>query len=282
VRGFASGVFAWVPMWEIAQTLPGARAFHCAMDRLHPRAKEPRIAAAAMGGGNLLLAALPSVERRRLIARGELVELTSGDVICEQGERISHVYFPIYSFVSLLSSMDESSRLEVGLVGAEGMLGISLMLGVDIAPGRALVQGTGSAVRLGAEQFSRELVQSPGLEQTLKQYLYIVMSQLARTAACTRFHVIEARLARWLLMTRDRAHSNDFYLTHEVAASMLGVRREGITESASALQRRKLIRYKRGNVTVLDGPGLEAAACKCYSAATQIYARFMKYRGCYC
>jgi CRP-like cAMP-binding protein len=246
------------------------------MDRLHTRAKKPRIAEAAIWPGNLLLDALPSAERRELIGRCELVELTLGDVICEQGERISHVYFPIDSFVSLISSTDERSGLEVGLVGAEGMLGISLVLGVNIAPARAVVQGTGSAVRLDAAQFSREIEQSPSLEQALKRYLYILMSQLARTAACARFHVIEARLARWLLMIRDRANSAEFQLTHAVTAYMLGVRREGITESALALQKRRLICYKRGNVTVLDGPGLEAVACKCYAAATQIYARFMR------
>jgi CRP-like cAMP-binding protein len=249
------------------------------MDDLHSRAKEPRIAVAAIEHGNLLLSALPSAELPRLIARCEPVELTFGDVLCEQGEPIPHVYFPIDGYISLISSMDKHSSLEVGLVGAEGMLGIWLMLGVNIAPGRALVQGTGSALQLPAAQFSRALKQSPALEQTLKRYLYVVMSQLTRTAACTRFHVIEARLARWLLMTRDRAHSDEFQLTQEVAAYMLGVRRVGITTAANALQKRQLIRYKRGNVTVLDGLGLGVAACKCYAATAQIYATFMGYRG---
>jgi CRP-like cAMP-binding protein len=246
-----------------------------ASDGVHTQAEEPRITTAAIPRANLLLAALPSADHRKLIARCEPVELTFGDVICEQGERISHVYFPIESFVSHTSSTDEHSRLEVGLVGAEGMLGISLMLGVDIAPGRVLVQGTGSALRLCAAQFSRELKGNSALEQTLKRYLYVVMSQLTRAAACGHFHVIEARLARWLLMTRDRAYSDEFKLTHQVTANMLGVRREGITESAGALQKRKLIRYIRGNVTVLDGPGLEAVSCKCYAAEMQIYARIM-------
>jgi CRP-like cAMP-binding protein len=245
------------------------------MEGAHTRAKKPLIPATASRRRNLLLAALPSAEHRKLIARSELVKLAFGDVLCEQGERIPHVYFPIDSFISLISWMDERSRLEVGLVGAEGMLGVSLVLGVNVAPGRALVQGTGSALRVDATQFSRQIEQSPALEQTLKRYLYVVMSQLTRTAACTRFHLIEARLARWLLMTRDRANCDEFQLTHEVTAYMLGVRRESVTESASALQKRKLIRYKRGNVTVLDGPGLEAVACKCYAAATQIYAQIL-------
>ena len=246
------------------------------MDGMDSGAKQPCIAAAAISRGNLLLAALPSADRRKLITRCQPVKLTFGDVLCEQGEPIPHVYFPIDSFVSLISSMDERSKLEVGLVGAEGMLGISLVLGVNVAPGRARVQGTGSALRLDAAQFSRELKQSPALEQTLKRYLYVVMSQLTRTAACTRFHLVEARLARWLLMTRDRANSDEFQLTHSLAAYMLGVRREGVSESAIALKKHKLIRYNRGTVTILDGPGLETVACKCYAAAMQIYARIMR------
>jgi CRP-like cAMP-binding protein len=229
-----------------------------------------------MRRGNLLLAALPSAGRRELISRCESVELTSGAVLYEQGERTSHIYFPIDSYISLISSMDERSGLEVRLVGAEGMLGIWLMLGVNIASGRALVQGAGSALRLDAAQFSCELNQVPALEPMLKRYVYVVLSQLARTAGCAHFHAIEARLARWLLMTRDRAHSDEFQLTHEVAAQVLGVRREGVTASASVLRKRELIRYRRGNVTILDGPGLEAAACKCYAAARQLYAGIMR------
>lgn len=177
-----------------------------------------------------------------------------------------------------MSSTDEHSRLEVGLVGAEGMLGTSLILGVSIAPGRALVHGPGAALRLDADRFSRAIKQSPVLEQTLKRYLCVIVSQLTRTAACIHFHVIEARLARWLLMMRDRVHSREFHLTQETAAYMLGVRRVGITVAAIGLQKSKLIHYQRGTVTVLDGPGLEGAACPCYAAATQTYARIMRKR----
>jgi CRP-like cAMP-binding protein len=235
----------------------------------------PGVAAVAIRRRNLLLAALPSAGRRKLISCCEPVELTFGAVLCEQGERTSHVYFPLDSYISLFSSMDERSGLEVRLVGAEGMLGIWLMLGVNIASGRALVQGAGSALRLDAAQFSSELNQIPALEPMLKRYVYVVMSQLARTAGCAHFHAIEARLARWLLMTRDRAHSDEFQLTHQVAAQVLGVRREGVTASASALQKRELIHYRRGNVIILDGPGLEATACECYADARQLYARLM-------
>lgn len=246
------------------------------MDGTYSGAREPPIAAGAVRRGNLLLAALPSAERRKLITRCQPVKLAVADVLCEQGEPIPHVYFPMDSFVSLISSMNEHSSLEVGLIGAEGMLGISLVLGVNVAPASAQVQGAGSALRLDAAQFSRELERSPTLEQTLRRYLYVVMSQLTGAAGCTRFHHLEARLARWLLMTRDRASSDEFQLTHKLAAYVLGVRREGVTESASALQKRELIRYKRGTVTILDGPGLEAVACACYAAAMQIYARIMR------
>jgi CRP-like cAMP-binding protein len=163
----------------------------------------------------------------------------------------------------------------VGLVGAEGMLGSSLMFGVNVAPGRARVHGAGSALRLQAAQFSRELKRSPALRQTLNRYLYVVARQLTQTAACSRFHVIPARLARWLLMTRDRANSDEFHLTHEDAAYILGVRRETVTEAASLLQGRKLIRYRRGHVTIVNAPALEAAACKCYAAMEQVYAKIM-------
>jgi CRP-like cAMP-binding protein len=235
----------------------------------------PGIAAGVIRRRNLVLAALPSARRRQLIARCELVELSFGAVLCEPGDRIHHVYFPLDSSISLISSIDGRSR-SVGLVGAEGMLGISLMLGVNVAPLRALVQGAGSALRLDAAQFSRQLKQSPALERALKRYTYVVMSHFARMAVCSRFHLIEARLARWLLMTRDRANSGKFHLTQEVAAYMLGVRRGGITGAANALQKRKLIRYHRGTVTILDGRRLEAASCPCYATAAQMYARLMR------
>jgi CRP-like cAMP-binding protein len=213
---------------------------------------------------NLLLAALPRKSYAQLLPALTPVTLTFGDVLYEPRQRIDQVYFPANSMVSLLTLVENHLALEVGLVGLEGMVGAALALGVERSPVRALVQGGGPAMRMSAGSFRRALGRSPPLLRGLLRYVDTLMSQVTQTAACNRFHVVERRLARWLLMTRDRVRSNEFRMTQDFLSHMLGVRRVGVTEAAGALQRRKLIEYSRGAIRILNGPGLEAAACSCY------------------
>ena len=213
---------------------------------------------------NNLLAALPRSEYQRLLSGMEKIELDFGQVLYDSGDAIKHVYFPDDSLVSLLTVVDRHLALEVGMVGREGMVGVAFALGIDVSPIRAMVQGAGHALRMKTARFRKELRHSLPLQREVLLYSHTLMAQIAQTAACNRFHVIEARLARWLLMTRDRVRADQFRLTHEFLGHMLGVRRVGVTKAAFALRKRDLIDYTRGNMVILSSPGLEAASCSCY------------------
>ncbi|SDX10001.1 cAMP-binding domain of CRP or a regulatory subunit of cAMP-dependent protein kinases [Collimonas sp. OK242] len=224
---------------------------------------------------NHLIELLPRKERVRLLAVSELIELEQGEILCEPGKPIRHVYFPIDASISLMALIDGSLGVEVGMVGREGMLGGQMALGVAMAPVHAVVQSPGTVRRISVGAFRSELGCSTALQRGMHNYLYVRMAQMATSAACLRFHLIGPRLARWLLMSQDRAHSDHFRITHEFLATMLGVRREGITAAASALQRDGLIEYRRGNIKVLDRSGLEAAACACYEVERKAYAALL-------
>jgi CRP-like cAMP-binding protein len=221
---------------------------------------------------NTLIEWLPAKDRARLLAICEPVELLLSEVLCEPDKPTRHVYFPTRGFISLVAMVDGSPGVEVGMVGREGMLGAQLVLGVVTAPLHALVQGSGTSLRIATVPFKRELARSPALRRVLNRYLYVLMAQQATSAACLRFHLIGQRLARWLLMSQDRAQSESFHITHEFLAYMLGMRRVGITAAASALQRDGLIQYHRGEIKVMDRSGLEAAACSCHASNQKTYA----------
>ncbi len=224
---------------------------------------------------NRIFDLLPRKERTRLLAVSEPVQLVLREILCESGKPIRHVYFPTRSFVSLIAVIRDKPVLEVGMVGNEGMVGVTMVLGVKTSPFQLLVQGAGSAWRITARDFCKEFDRSPALLKCIDRYVFVMMSQLSANAACIRFHEIGPRLARWLLMTQDRAASESFRITHEFLSYMLGVRRVGITNAANALQRRGLIKYRRGELTVIDRQGLEGAACGCYATSLQSYARHL-------
>jgi CRP-like cAMP-binding protein len=221
--------------------------------------------------GNRLLADLPAKDRNLLSGVCERVDLTVGDVLQEPGKPIRFVYFPVSGIISLLVPVQGRSNLEVGLLGMEGILGIPTVLGVQIAALQGLVQGSGIALRLKPSTFGRQLESSAALRRTMGKYAYVLMAQLAGSAGCVGFHLLESRLARWLLMTHDRASSSEFHLTHERLSQMLGVRRVSVTTAAGALKKRSLIDYSRGAITIVDRAGLEAVSCPCYRTGREIY-----------
>jgi CRP-like cAMP-binding protein len=220
---------------------------------------------------NHLWRRLPAKERTALRQICEPQSLVIGDVVHKSGTPFQYVYFPVSGYVSMLAAVEGTPALEVGMVGLEGMVGAHVALGVSTVSGQALVQGEGMAMRASASAFRKLLATAPGLQEALGRYLYVRMEQLAGIAPCLRFHVIEARLARWLLMSQDRAQSSTFKVKQEFLSYMLGVRRAGITKAAMSLQALGLISYSRGTLAVLNRAGLEARACACYRAD----------RGCY-
>jgi len=224
---------------------------------------------------NGLLDRLSSADRAHVLRVGREVDLEFGKTISESDERIRFVYFPTTSYISLITPRGAAESLEVGLVGSEGVFGITLLLGIDTSPLKGLVQGGGKAIRVTAEQFRRAFAERRTFQRVTNAYLYVLMAQIAQTAACGRYHPLEARMARWLLMTHDRAGSETFRLTHEFLAHMLGVRRAGVTEAAGLFQKRNLIQYQRGVVRVLNRAGMEAACCACYDALNGLYEQHL-------
>lgn len=213
---------------------------------------------------NRLLAALPGKEYQRLLPELEQVTMPFAEVLYEPGERIRHVYFPNESIVSLLAEVTDRSTLEVGLIGNEGMAGISVFMGVNTSPHRAIVQGVGTAMMMKAAALRKETDRVGALHRLLCLYAHSLLTQVSRSAACNRFHAVDARLARWLLMTGDRVGTDEFRLTQDFIANMLGVRREGVNNAAGFLQKSGLINYSRGHIKILDRAGLGAVSCECY------------------
>jgi CRP-like cAMP-binding protein len=213
---------------------------------------------------NRLLAALPKREYERLRPVLEQVEMPFAEVLYEPGERIRHVYFPNDSIVSLLAEVADRSTLEVGIVGNEGLAGIPVFMGVRASQHRAIIQGEGTAMRMKASVMREESGRAGSLHDLLHLYTHSLLTQLTRSAACNRFHMVDARLARWLLMTGDRQGRDEFRLTQDFISNMLGVRREGVSKAAGVLQQDGLINYSRGRIKILDRAGLEAVSCDCY------------------
>lgn len=216
------------------------------------------------GNRNRLLASLPAAEYRRLLPQLEEVTLTFAEIIYEPGDTIRHVYFPNNSIVSLLYVADHHASLEGGMIGNEGMTGVAVFMGVNQSQTRALVQGAGSGVRMESAALRRESDRLGSFHRLLHRYVHSLMTQMSLSSTCNRFHKLEDRLARWLLMTHDRIGSDEFRLTQEFMSTMLGVRREGVNKVAGNLQKNNLISYSRGHVTILNRPGLERVSCQCY------------------
>jgi len=224
---------------------------------------------------NHLLAALPDAEWQRWLSQLELVDMPLGKVLYESGSRMTHVYFPTTSIVSLLYVMEDGASAEIAVVGHEGIVGISLFMGGESTPSRAVVQSAGQGFRLKANLMMREFNRAGPVLHVLLRYTQALITQMAQTAVCNRHHSLDQQLCRWLLLSLDRLPSVELVMTQELIANMLGVRREGVTEAAGQLQTAGLIRYRRGHITVLDRDRLEQRACECYAVVKNEYDRLL-------
>jgi CRP-like cAMP-binding protein len=213
---------------------------------------------------NHLLAALPDKEYERLLIKLTQIPFTYAETIYEPGDIIRYVYFPISGIISLLAAVGKRSTLEVGIVGNEGIVGLSVFLGVETSSSLAIVQGAGQAMRMKASDFQKEFAKDGMLSPLLQRFTHSLLIQISQSAACYRFHPIEARLARWLLMTGDRMESNEFKITQDFLSNMLGVRREAVNKAAKVLQQKQLIKYYRGNISIINREGLNTTTCQCY------------------
>jgi CRP-like cAMP-binding protein len=226
---------------------------------------------------NHLLAALPVAEFDRLSPHLELVPMPLGEALYESGGHLQHVYFPTTSIVSLLYVLADGASAEIAVVGNEGILGISLFMGGETTPSRAVVQSAGYGYRLKAQLLKQEFNRAGPVLHLLLRYTQALITQMAQTAVCNRHHSVDQQLCRWLLLSLDRLASNELTMTQELIANMLGVRREGVTEAAGKLQEAGLIRYQRGRITVLDRPGVEALSCECYQVVKAEFDRLLPY-----
>jgi CRP-like cAMP-binding protein len=225
--------------------------------------------------GNQLLAELPPAEFQRWLPMLEQVDLTLGQVLCESGQTMSHVYFPTTAIVSLLYVMENGASAEIAVVGNEGLVGISLFMGGESTLSRAVVQSAGQGFRLRAQPVKDEFQRAGPVMHLLLRYTQALITQMAQTAVCNRHHSLDQQLCRWLLLSLDRLKGPDLVMTQELIANMLGVRREGVTEAALKLQKQGLIKYARGHITVIDRPGLEARSCECYAVVKHEYDRLL-------
>lgn len=221
---------------------------------------------------NQLIAGLPETESQRLLQQCEPVDLTFGSKLCEAKTPLQHAYFPFSGLISLLSGSSDHQPLGVAMIGNEGVLGATLALGVSTQRLSGVVYGSGFGLRITASRLRRLLRNSPGLQSALRRYSYVLMGQLLQTATCNSFHEVEMRLARWLLMTQDRSNSEQLPMTHQLLADLLGVQRSAVTIAAGKLQRKKLIGYSRGQISILSRNGLEAASCECYGMQIRDHA----------